>query len=995
MKGLKFAKKLTNPLVKSTTAVVLALLLVSSIAYGIFGTTSKVLAQSTWWQPTAAVPIHWQWQIGTDFNTATDEIPGVTVYDIDMFNTSSATVAALHAKGDIVIAYIDFGTAENWRPDYNEFPASVVGDNNGWPGEQWLNIADTSILEPIMEARIELAKSKGFDAVEPDNIDGCENTTGFPLTLNEQLAYDEWIASAVHAAGMSVGLKNFVDEATILEPYFDWDLDEQAYQYQEWSPGLTDFVANNKAVFECEYETTDPQAATMNAAHINSMTRDLNLVSPSTSAYVRIPCIPDTQNAWTTSGSGTGTAAKLAFTTQPGASDTAGTIFSTQPVVTVEDANGNPVTTSGGSITLAITSGTGTSGAALSGTTTENAVNGVAIFSGLNISLAGTGYTLTATSSGLATAKSNAFNVVAGALDHITVSPSNPSVAVSGTQTYTAQGYDSLNNTISGLTYTWSCTNATAGTINSGGVFTSGTAAGSYGNVIQAVSGGKTGTASATVTGAVAAKLAFTTQPGASDTAGTIFSTQPVVTVEDANGNPVTTSGGSITLAITSGTGTSGAALSGTTTENAVNGVAIFSGLNISLAGTGYTLTATSSGLTSVSSSAFSIINASVSGGGTSPGGGSTGGGSSGGGIISGGESSVGSGSGSGTTVTTTGVSSSGNGAGVTSIASSITSDGTILSRTDAGSADGQVSLVIPQGTSFLGPDNSPCTSLSMIPLPVAQQPPAPAGAEIISLVYNLGPTGSTFEPAASLTFTFNAAQLAGNVDENRLAVAYWDETSGQWVPLNTENIDLADGTITAAISHFSTYALLGYQPSPAEFVVSSLIINPSTVNPGEPVNVTVNVANTGETAGTDSVILNVNGVESGEQVVALDAGASQNVGFAVTENAATIYNLDINGLVGAFSVTPVKTPIVTAQITTPVAAVLPPVSTTADSSTTALTNTLSNSSTPVSALVVIPVQAKKVRLVLLSEILGIALFLILITTAIILMKRRNLLKIQ
>ena len=250
------------------------------------------------WQPTAAAPIHWQWQIGTDFNIATDEIPGVTVYDIDMFNTSSATVAALHAQGDIVIAYIDFGTAENWRPDYNQFPASVLGDNNGWPGEQWLNIADTSVLEPIMEARIELAKSEGFDAVEPDNIDGCENTTGFPLTLNEQLAYDEWIASAVHAAGMSVGLKNFVDEATILEPYFDWDLDEQAYQYQEWSPGLTDFVANNKAVFECEYETTDPQAATMNAAHINSMTRDLNLVSPSTSGYIRIPCIPDTQNTW-------------------------------------------------------------------------------------------------------------------------------------------------------------------------------------------------------------------------------------------------------------------------------------------------------------------------------------------------------------------------------------------------------------------------------------------------------------------------------------------------------------------------------------------------------------------------------------------------------------------------------------------------------------------------------------------------------------------------
>jgi hypothetical protein len=60
-----------------------------------------------------------------------DEVPGVTVYDIDMFATSAATLAALHAQGDIVIAYIDFGTAEDWRPDYSEFPGTDLGDNNG------------------------------------------------------------------------------------------------------------------------------------------------------------------------------------------------------------------------------------------------------------------------------------------------------------------------------------------------------------------------------------------------------------------------------------------------------------------------------------------------------------------------------------------------------------------------------------------------------------------------------------------------------------------------------------------------------------------------------------------------------------------------------------------------------------------------------------------------------------------------------------------------
>ena len=158
----------------------------------------------------------------------------------------------------------------------------------------------------------------------------------------------------------------------------------------------------------------------------------------------------------------TGPATQLVFTTQP-SGGTGGTAFGTQPVVTVEDADGNKVTTSSASITLAITSGTGTSGATLSATTNPLAASsGVATFSGVSINMAGTGYTLTATSSGLTPATSSPFT--------ITVGP--------------------------------------------------------------------------------AAQLAFTTQPSGG-TGGTAFGTQPVVTVEDAGGNKVTTSTASITLAIT------------------------------------------------------------------------------------------------------------------------------------------------------------------------------------------------------------------------------------------------------------------------------------------------------------------------------------------------------------------------------------------------------------------------------------------------------------
>jgi hypothetical protein len=251
---------------------------------------------ATLWQPTPAAPIHWQWQIGAAFNVATDLIPNVTVYDIDLFDTSASLVADLHNRGFIVIAYASFGTYENWRPDASSFPANVKGSGNGWPGENWLDIRSDAV-KTVMAARLDLAKSKGFDAVEPDNIDGYSNSTGFPLTAQDQINFNRWIADQCHLRGLSVGLKNDVDQAAALAPYFDWTLNEEAYQYDEYSP-LTAFTNLNKAVFQVEYGTSTPQASAMNGLHFNSMTRDLDLMSPGSSGYRRLPCIPDTQNSW-------------------------------------------------------------------------------------------------------------------------------------------------------------------------------------------------------------------------------------------------------------------------------------------------------------------------------------------------------------------------------------------------------------------------------------------------------------------------------------------------------------------------------------------------------------------------------------------------------------------------------------------------------------------------------------------------------------------------
>lgn len=101
---------------------------------------------------------------------------------------------------------------------------------------------------------------------------------------------------------------------------------------------------------------------------------------------------------------------KLSFSVQP-TSVTSGAAIAPAVQATVQDAQGNTVTSSTATITLAISSGTGTAGAVLSGTRSRAAVDGIATFNDLTIDKAGTAYTLTATAMSLASATSTAFEV--------------------------------------------------------------------------------------------------------------------------------------------------------------------------------------------------------------------------------------------------------------------------------------------------------------------------------------------------------------------------------------------------------------------------------------------------------------------------------------------------------------------------------------------------------------------------------------------------------
>jgi hypothetical protein len=111
------------------------------------------------------------------------------------------------------------------------------------------------------------------------------------------------------------------------------------------------------------------------------------------------------------------------------------------------------------------------------------------------------------------------------------------------------------------------------------------------------------------VAAGAATKLVFKTQPIASN-AGSAFPTQPVVAITDSGGNTVATGASAtktVTLAIGANPGGGVLTCTGGLSRVAVAGVASFAGCTISKPGVGYTLVASSSGLTSATSAPFNV----------------------------------------------------------------------------------------------------------------------------------------------------------------------------------------------------------------------------------------------------------------------------------------------------------------------------------------------------------------------------------------------------
>ncbi|QNE17994.1 hypothetical protein F1D05_09000 [Kribbella qitaiheensis] len=329
-----------------------------------------------------------------------------------------------------------------------------------------------------------------------------------------------------------------------------------------------------------------------------------------------------------------GTATQFAFTQQP-AGAVSGTAFTTQPKVAVQDAFGNTVTTDNTVVTLSITSGTPSAGGpgVLSGCTSVRS-GGVSTFSGCKINTAGTSYRLHAAGTSLTSGDSAAFNVTSGPAAQLAFTTAPPAAGTAGSAlpTFRVSVEDASGDPVttgSGSTDIITLSIASGppgGTFNGGTTSVSAVAgvatfsgvvfntAGSYTLTASDATAGHTGFTTAT-SGAIVispqggSRLVFVQGPS-SVFAGSTMSPAVTVQLQDSNGNAVSTSGVSVTLALSSGVVDGGA--SATTNSS---GRATFSGVVINTAAVALTMTASSAGLTATAASAPFNVTVAVSNG--------------------------------------------------------------------------------------------------------------------------------------------------------------------------------------------------------------------------------------------------------------------------------------------------------------------------------------------------------------------------------------------
>ncbi|TID22952.1 Acid phosphatase [Venturia nashicola] len=233
------------------------------------------LRRKDWWHPTdAAFQIILSKVMLPNPENSTRKPPQIeptfaSVFEVDLFDTPTSTIKAMKRTGRKVICYFSAGTSEDWRPDYKDFKSADKGKCLAeWAGERYLDVRSPNVWR-VMRNRIRLAKKKGCDAIDPDNVDVATNDNGKNLTQTDAINFIKKIATESHKKRMAFGLKNAQDTLTQVMDMTDFAVNEQCAQEEAGVQGCAsygNFTKLGRPVYHIEYTnyTTNPQTLELN-----------------------------------------------------------------------------------------------------------------------------------------------------------------------------------------------------------------------------------------------------------------------------------------------------------------------------------------------------------------------------------------------------------------------------------------------------------------------------------------------------------------------------------------------------------------------------------------------------------------------------------------------------------------------------------------------------------------------------------------------------------
>lgn len=215
---------------------------------------------------------------------------------MDGFDTAATYVALARSRGIKTICYLDIGTAENNRPDYNSLAgiSGLLGKSYpGYPSERYIDIRRYPEFIQIMDARLRMCRDKGFDYIEFDIMDAFEDgqaTSGFPLTEQDMVQYVTELSRRTRGYGLKPVQKNTGGSSALLEPLFDAVLFEGCV-HANFCTDDAPYVAAGKPAFNAEYPE-EWSAGTFDRARVCSTSASAKISTIITSTALDRPA-PD------------------------------------------------------------------------------------------------------------------------------------------------------------------------------------------------------------------------------------------------------------------------------------------------------------------------------------------------------------------------------------------------------------------------------------------------------------------------------------------------------------------------------------------------------------------------------------------------------------------------------------------------------------------------------------------------------------------------------